>query len=472
MTTTMAEAADIIENRTYDELKVGDAAELRHTLSEKDIALFAAMSGDVNPAHMDPDYARSTQFHDIIGHGMWGGSLISAVLGTLLPGPGTIYVSQTLAFKRPVKVGEALTVKVSVREKGEPPYVTLDCACLNDDGRPVIKGEAVVMAPQEKVRRTKLPAPRALLMEQGDRLKALIETAAASGPPLKAAVVHPCNDVSLLGALAAMKAGLIAPVLIGPTARIERAAEEAGFDLGAADIVDAPHSHGAAAAAAALAREGRVDVLMKGALHTDEIMGAVVSRESGLRTERRISHVYVMDAPSYDKLMFITDAAINIAPDLDDKRDIVQNAIDLARTLGVVAPKVAVLSAMETVYPKVQSTLDAAALCKMADRGQIKGGVLDGPLAFDNAISPDAARTKGIVSPVAGQADILITPDLEAGNMLAKQLDYLAGAVAAGVVLGARVPVILTSRAEGELPRVAASAVAKLYVQNKAITAP
>jgi len=304
--------------------------------------------------------------------------------------------------------------------------------------------------------------PTSYLHESGDRIKALIDKA---GPqqPIRTGVVHPVNAVSLRGVAGAVEANLIAPVLFGPFKKIEAAAQEISFDLSAVDIVDAPHSHAAAAQAVASARAGELDALMKGALHTDEIMAEVVSRDRGIRTERRVSHIYVMDTPAYDKLLFITDAAINISPDLEAKRDIIQNAIDLAQALGVAAPKVAVLSAVETVYPKLQSTIDAAALCKMADRGQITGGVLDGPLAFDNAISAEAAKTKGLNSPVAGAADILVVPDIEAGNMLAKQLDYLAGAVAAGIVLGARIPIILTSRAEGTLPRVAASALAKLY---------
>lgn len=308
---------------------------------------------------------------------------------------------------------------------------------------------------------------RSYVHERGDRLKALIARA-REGAPIRTGVVHPVNEIALDGVAGAMEANLIDPVLIGPAAKIEAAAAAAKFDLAAVDtIIDAPHSHAAAAQAVALAREGKFDALMKGALHTDEIMTEVVSSERGLRTERRVSHVYVMDTPAYERLLFMTDAAINIQPDLEAKRDIVQNAIDLAQALGLETPKAAILSIVETVYPKIQSTIDAAALCKMADRGQITGGVIDGPLAFDNAISPEAAEAKGLDSPVAGRADILVVPDLEAGNMLAKQLDYLAGAVAAGIVLGARIPVILTSRAEGRLPRVASSAVAKLFHQRR-----
>ena len=453
---------EMIENRTFEEIAVGDRASADHLLTAQDIALFAAMSGDVNPAHMDAEYANSTMFEGIIGHGMWGASLISAVLGTELPGPGAIYLSQTLKFKKPVRLGDRVTAEVAVREKREGRRVVFDCECRNQEGEVVIAGEAVVLAPEDKVRRPAVAKPEAFVHENAVRLKALIEKA-KDRAPVRAGVVHPVNALTLNGVAGAMAENLIAPLLIGPQAKIEAAAEEAGFDLGPCEIIDVPHSHAAADAAVELARAGKIDVLMKGALHTDEIMGSVVASKTGLRTERRISHVYVMDTPAYEKLIFMTDAAINIAPDLEDKRDIVQNAVDLALALGVERPKAAILSAVETVYPKLQSTIDAAALCKMADRGQIAGGVLDGPLAFDNAISPAAAAAKGIASPVAGHADILLVPDIEAGNMLAKQLDYLAGAVAAGIVLGARVPVILTSRAEGTLARTAASAVAKLY---------
>ena len=284
--------------------------------------------------------------------------------------------------------------------------------------------------------------------------------------PIPAAVVHPVDGRSLAGAAQAARETLIEPILVGPAAKIRAAAQDAGQDIDGFQIVDAPHSHAAAAAAVRLVREGQAQALMKGALHTDEVMSAVIDADTGLRTERRVSHVFVMDVATYPKLLLITDAAINIYPTLDDKRDIVQNAIDLGRALGIEAPKVAILSAVETVYPKIPSTVEAAALCKMADRGQITGGILDGPLAFDNAISVEAAEAKGITSAVAGDADILMVPDLEAGNMLAKQLDYLADAQAAGIVLGARVPIMLTSRADGAASRVVSCAIAQLYVHH------
>ena len=276
------------------------------------------------------------------------------------------------------------------------------------------------------------------------------------------AVAHPCEETALSGALDAAKHGLIVPILVGPRAKIESTAKSAGIDLGNWEIVDVPHSHAAAVKAVELLREGCAELLMKGSLHTDELMAAVVSREGGLRTARRISHVFVMDIPTYHKVLIVTDGAINIAPSLEDKVDICQNAVDLAIALGLEKPKVAILAAVETVTSKMPATIDAAALCKMAERGQITGGILDGPLAFDNAISKQAARTKGIHSAVAGDPDILLAPDLEAGNILAKQLSFLANADSAGLVLGARVPIILTSRADSVRSRIASCGVAML----------
>jgi phosphate acetyltransferase len=289
--------------------------------------------------------------------------------------------------------------------------------------------------------------------------------------PVTTAVVHPCEQSALAGAAEAAAEGLITPIYVGPKARIAEIASQGGIKLGAAEIIDASHSHAAAQQAVALVREGRAELLMKGSLHTDELLGAVVARDSGLRTGRRISHVFIMDVPTYHKVLVVTDAAINIAPSLEDKADICQNAIDLTMSLGLKQPKVAILAAVETVTSKMPATLDAAALCKMADRGQIKGALLDGPLAFDNAISEDAARTKGIKSEVAGDPDILLAPDLEAGNILAKLLSFLAKADSAGLVLGARVPIILTSRADSVRARIASCAVAMLTAHARRTTA-
>ena len=285
--------------------------------------------------------------------------------------------------------------------------------------------------------------------------------------PIPTAVAHPCDESSLKGAVDAAELGILQPILVGSKARIEAVAAQLSLDLSGYEIVDAPHSHAAAELAVQLAREGRAEMLMKGSLHTDELMAAVVRSATGLRTERRISHAFILDVPDLDRPIIITDAAINIFPTLDDKMHIVQNAIDLARALGLEQPKVAILSAMETVNSKVPSTVEAAALCKMADRGQITGGMLDGPLALDNAIDLSAARIKKIDSPVAGRADIMVAPDLEAGNMLAKSLTFMAGADAAGIVLGARLPIILTSRANSTIARLASCAVAALVAQAR-----
>jgi phosphate acetyltransferase len=280
--------------------------------------------------------------------------------------------------------------------------------------------------------------------------------------PVPTAVAHPCEVTALTGAIEAAELGLIKPILVGPSKKIEAVAKTAKINLAGISIVDSSHSHDSAAKAVALVREGKAELLMKGSLHTDELMSAIVAREGGLRTNRRISHVFIMDVPTYHKVLIITDGAINIAPTLEDKVDICQNAIDLAVSLGRDLPKVAILAAVETVTSKMPATIDAAALCKMAERGQITGGLLDGPLAFDNAISKDAARTKGITSEVAGDPDILLAPDLESGNILAKQLSFLANADSAGLVLGAKVPVILTSRADSVRSRIASCAVAAL----------
>jgi phosphate acetyltransferase len=458
---------DYIENRTYDEIQVGDSASLTRTLRPEDIQLFAVMSGDVNPAHVDPEYAKSSMFHEVIAHGMWGGALISTVLGTQFPGPGTIYIDQTLHFSRPVGVGDTITVTLTATRKFDHNrHIVFDCVCTNQDGQKVIRGTAEVLAPTEKIKRARIELPDVTLFDRAARYQGLLARAKGM-ESIPMAVVHPCDAESLGGAMTALKADLIVPILVGPATKIRAVADEQGYDLGGIEIVDAPHSHAAAAQAVALVRAGRAEGLMKGSLHTDELMGEVVAAGSGLRTERRISHVFLADVRTYPRPLLITDAAINIDPTLAEKGDIVQNAIDLAHALGVVEPKVAILAAIETVNPAMRATTDAAALCKMADRRQITGGVLDGPLAFDNAVSLVAAKTKGILSAVAGRADILVVPDLESGNMLAKQLEYLAGALLAGVVVGASVPIVLTSRADSAESRAASCAIAVLMAHAK-----
>lgn len=456
---------DMIEKVTYDEISVGQSARLLRTLSLADIQAFAAVSGDTNPAHLNAEYANDTLFHGVIAHGMWGGALISALLGTQFPGPGTIYLEQVLHFTKPVRIGDTLTVTATVLTKDDTKKrLELDCQVVNQKGDRVLHGTAKVLAPSVKVRLPRVNAPLIQLFDPEARFKELL----ARGKGMEAvrcAVVHPCDVESLSGAMDSARYGLIVPVLIGPEVRIRHLAQEAGIDLTGVKIISVPHSHAAAEKAADMAANGEVEVLMKGSLHTDELIHSVLARPA-LRTGRRMSHVFRFDVPLYPKPLLITDAALNITPSLQEKVDIIQNAIDFARIMGIETPKVAILAAVETVNPNMPSTIDAAALCKMADRGQIKGAILDGPLAFDNAISLHAAKVKHIESAVAGDADILVVPDLVSGNMLAKQLEYLAGASGSGLVLGARVPIALTSRADGPMTRVASALLAQLAAHN------
>ncbi len=318
----------------------------------------------------------------------------------------------------------------------------------------------------EKIRHSRVKLRKVNLHKPGELYEELLKIV-HNAEPIKTAVIHPVDEVSLLGAIESAQANLIIPILIGPEKKICAVAKKLKLDLSPYEIISTPHSHASAAMGVSLAREGEVDALMKGALHTDELMHAVLEKDSGIHTERRMSHVFVMDVPLYPRLMFVSDAAITIYPTLDDKKDITQNAIDLARYIGIALPKVAILSATEFVTSKMQSTIDAAALCKMADRGQIEGGILDGPLAFDNVVSKEAAKIKGIISPVVGQADVLIVPDLESGNILVKQLEYLSDSQSAGIVVGAKVPIILTSRSDKSITRLASSALAAIMVSKK-----
>jgi phosphate acetyltransferase len=460
-------APHFIQNLTFDEIQVGDHAQLVRTLRPDDIHLFAVMSGDVNPTHVDTEYARSSQFREVVGHSMWGSTLISSILGTEFPGPGTVYVSQGLNFWRPITIGDTLTITVTCREKYEHNHhLVLDCLAVNQDGLRVIDGTAEVQAPTEKIKRPRIHMPEVTISDRELRYRHLLSITSGMSP-IPIAVAHPCDPESLRGPLQAAAAGLVEPILVGPEGKIRAVAEQEGLSLKGVRIIDVPHSHASAETAVALARDGVVEALMKGSLHTDELMSAVIAKVGGLRTARRISHVFLADVPTYPHPLLITDAAINIAPSLEEKADIIQNAIELAQMLGVPQPLVAILSAVETVTSKLRSTIDAACLCKMADRGQIRGGLLDGPLAFDNAVSLVAAKTKGIVSAVAGRADILVVPDLESGNMVAKQLEYLGNALMAGVVLGARVPIVLTSRADTAETRTASCAIAQLMAHKK-----
>ena len=463
----LIEPRAFIENRTFDEIELGESVTLERTLSREDIELFAVMSGDVNPAHVDEEYAHSDIFHKIIAHGMWGGSLISTLLGTRLPGPGAIYLEQTLRFRRPVTIGDTITVSVEVAAKDpERQRISFDCRCVNQLNETVIDGTAKVIAPTEKVRRPRVALPVVRLQERAVLLHELVGRA-RSLEPIRMAVVHPVDRNALLGALEAAQEGLVVPVLVGPEDRIRAIAAKHDLDIAGLELIATTHSHQAADTAVALARSGQVDALMKGSLQTEELMHAALVPGAGLATDRRMSHVFVIDVPTYPRPLLITDAALNVEPDLESKCDIVQNAVDLALAIGVETPKVAILSAVETVNPRLRSSLDAAALAKMAERGQIHGGLVDGPLAFDNAVSPAAARVKGVASQVAGKADIVVVPDLESGNMLVKQLDYLGDSQAAGIALGGRVPIALTNRADGPLERVASCALAVLTAHTR-----
>ena len=452
-----------LRNRTFDELQLGDTASLVRVASgdksESDTPV-ATGDGDLPP---DNAAEATSMFNRAVMNGAWAGTLISEVLGSQLPGPGTSYLAQEFRFLKPVLSGDTITATVRVTEKSPASrVVVLDTTCSNQKGEQVLTGTATVIAPARSIEWPATP-PSTPPTAHHDRYDAFVRQAREL-PMVRAAIVHPCSPEAILAAVEVREKGLFAPVLDAPEARIRAAADAAEVDLDGIAIEQALHSHAAAARAVELVVSGEVAVLVKGSLHTDELLGAIVAPGSLLKTERRISHVFALDVPAYGKPLIVTDAAINIQPTLDHKRDICQNAVDLLRTLGVDKPRVAVLAAVETVNAKMPATLDAAALTVMAARGQIAGALVDGPLAFDNAISIAAARTKGIVSDVAGEADILLVPDLEAGNMLAKQLIYFAGATAAGIVLGARVPIVLTSRSDPLSARIASAALAKLLV--------
>jgi phosphotransacetylase len=433
----------------------GLSATSEHVLQARGFDVVAALFGvpDAAPGKL-PDAALAMLIHGIV----------LDFVAHRLPGPGSEILAQDIRFGLDPAAGDRVVVSGSIaaRPAEDTAIVALAVDCAR--GR-LAEGSVTLRLPEQPV--TLRPEARPdIILHRHTHLDRLMQ-GAARAPALTAAVAWPCDRDSLLGPLQAMRDGGLRPVLVGPRAAITKAAEAAGVTLDGAELVEAATPVEAAMAAVKLCRDGAAQALMKGSLHTDELMSAVVSREGGLRTARRISHVFAMDVPSYPKALFVTDAAINIAPDLMTKVDIVQNAVDMLRALGNPRPKVAILSAVETVNPKIQGSMDAALLCKMADRGQITGAVLDGPLAFDNAVSRAAAEIKKIVSPVAGEADILVVPDLEAGNMVAKQLSYLAGADSAGIVLGARVPIILTSRADSVASRLASIALARLLVAAK-----
>lgn len=453
-----------IESKTYDEIAVGDTAGTEHVFTADDAMAFASISGFHAMMNFEEQIKRTGGVPPN-GPNMWCASLISGLFSMNIPGPGCTLTNVCLAFHHRIRVGDRLLVKVTVSGKDDATKkITFNCEGKNGDGTLIFDGTAELLAPDEKQRWSTLPLPQLVVQNQYRHYLGLIARATAK-PAVRTAVVWPSEEVSLGGAYQAYLDKLIAPVLVGPEARIRELAAKMELDLGDIPIVDVSESRLSAIRAVELARKGEVQMLMKGSLHTDELMGAVVSREGGMRIGRRISHVFALDVPSYHKALYVTDAAVNIQPDLETKIDILQNAIDMLRTLGIETPKVAVLSAVESVNPAIPSTLDSAALCKMVDRGQITGAIVDGPLAFDNAISSEAAKIKKINSRVAGDVDLLMVPNLEAGNILFKELQYLAGALAAGVVVGAKVPVVLTSRADGELARMASCALGVLLAK-------
>lgn len=449
----------IRENRLYDELKVGDTASIKRVCTANDLYIFAHASGNLNPLHLPAE--RDDGAREAIAPSMWVGALVSSVLGNILPGAGTLYRSQSFSFIDRAHVGDELTVSVTVREKLADDRVVLDTRVTGRGGDIIAQGVAEVLAPRHKVRFDDDQLP-GLVVQRHRHFDRLLD-ACAGLDPIVTAVAVPEDKVSLGGALLAARSGLIRPILVGCAKTIAAVAKEIGADIVGVEIHDVPGDDAAAAATVALAHSGKAQAVMKGHLHTDILLHHVLKRDGGLRAARRLSHVFVMDVPGLDHLLIVSDAAINIAPDLETKVDITQNAIDAALALGVDKPKVGVLSAVETVNPQIPSTIDAAVLSKMAERGQIKGAIVDGPLAMDNAVDVAAAKTKGITSLVAGHADILIVPNLEAGNMLAKELSFIAHAEAAGLALGAKVPIILTSRADGEKARLASCAIAALY---------
>lgn len=446
------------ENKLYDELEIGQSAEIKRVCTARDLYIFAHASGNVNPMHLPDD---SHDDLEAVAPSMWLGALTSAVLGSVLPGYGTLYQAQSLEFAARVHVGDELTVRVTVKEKKPDNLVVMQTTIIRPDGQVVASGDALVEAPRKKVHMEVAQIPGLVVQQHAhfDRLIRLAEPL----DPIVTAVAAPEGDASLGGALLAMRHSIIVPILIGDEARIRAVAEAEGEDLSGVEIIGVPNHKAAAIKAVQMCREGRAEAVMKGHMHTSELLAQVVKKDRGLRTDRRMSHAFIMDVPGVDHVLIVTDAAVNILPDLKTKMSITQNAIDVARAIGIEVPKVGILSAVETVDPAIPSTLDAAALSKMADRGQIRGGLVDGPLAMDNAMDVEAARSKGITSLVAGHAEVLVVPNLEAGNMVAKELAFIAHAESAGLVLGATHPVILNSRADGEKARLASCAIAALY---------
>ncbi|MEM8624324.1 MAG: bifunctional enoyl-CoA hydratase/phosphate acetyltransferase [Pseudomonadota bacterium] len=452
----------IVENIPYDALILGQEAALHRICTEDDFYVHATASGNHNPLHLIDRDGDGDGRNEAIAPALWVGSLVSAVLGNLLPGAGTLYESQSFRFLARAHAGDELVARVRVAEKMGDRRVRFETMVDRPaDGVRILEGDAVVIAPAEKLTFEELEVP-GLTVRRHRHFEALLAEAEPLDP-IPTAVVAPEDANALGGALLAMRHTIIAPILVGNPTGIDAAAREIGADLSGVEIVEALDHDTAAHRAVDLVAEGRAAAVMKGHLHTDQLLRACLRREQGLRAGRRLTHVFVMDVPGLSHPLLVTDAAINISPDLMTKVDIVQNAIDLARSIGIAEPKVGVLSAVETVNTQIPSSVDAALLAKMADRGQIRGGVVDGPLAMDNAIDLQAARSKGIRSAVAGLAEVLVVPGIDAGNMLAKQLTYIAHAEAAGVVMGALVPIILSSRADDDMARLASCAVAALH---------
>ncbi|WP_284264329.1 bifunctional enoyl-CoA hydratase/phosphate acetyltransferase [Roseicyclus amphidinii] len=454
----------VLTSTPHADLRVGQEARVTRLCRAEDLHVFAHASGNLNPMHLPDRDGDGDGRVEAVAPSAWVAALISGVLGNQLPGPGTLYLSQALRFVGRAHAGETLTAGVRVAELLAGRAVRLE-TWVDGPAGPIAEGEAVVEAPDAARRFDGVEVP-GLIVQSHRHFDALLARAEPL-PALPTVVVCPESPDALMGALLGRDHTLIDPVFVGCPVKIAAAAVEAGADITGIEIIDIPDHRAAALRAVALVHEGRARALMKGHLHTDQLLHAILKKETGLRTNRRLSHVFVMDVPGLDHLLFVTDAAINIAPDLACKVSIVQNAIDLARALGLEQPKVGILSAVETVTPSIPSTLDAAILSKMADRGQITGGLVDGPLAMDNAVDPGAARTKGLTGLVAGRADILVAPNMEAGNMIAKELTFLAHAEAAGIVMGAQVPVILTSRADDDKARLASCAVAALYAETQ-----
>jgi phosphate butyryltransferase len=452
-----------IENRPLSELKVGDTAEIARLVTADDLYVFATASGNHNPMHLpNQDHDGDGTPDDPVAPGMFVASLISAVLGMRLPGPGTLYQFQTLRFHDRAHAGDQLVARVEVMAVADDGRVRLSTRVTRaSDGALVLDGEAEVAAPREKRVFDNFDMP-GLVVQRHRHFEALLDLARPL-PPLVTAVVAPEEANSLGGAVKAALESIITPILIGDPVKIATAAREIGADLSPFEVIGEPDHGLAAKLACDLVNAGRAGAVMKGHLHTDDLLRPMLDKVGGLRVGRRFTHVFVMDVPGVDTPILVTDAAINIAPDLATKVDIVQNAIDLALSIGIEVPRVGVLSAVETVNPAIPSSVDAALLSKMADRGQIKGGLVDGPLAMDNAVDLAAARTKGIKGEVAGRANVLVVPAIDAGNMLAKQLAYLSHAEGAGLVLGAKVPVILNSRSDSAMSRLASCAVAALH---------